>query len=379
MRRIGIFGGTFDPPHIGHLALAECARDRLRLDEVRFMPAGQPPHKPGARITGAVERVAMARLAVRGNPAFTVSTHETRRAAAVAPPHWARARPPRQPRDRGVVEPRACARAGGPLGPVSGAGCGLDLHRPPPALPGAPVSDDARDFWERRLARQFDLRGTGETELSLAYNRACYQLRREVLTRALRDLGFDPRGKRVLDVGCGTGFFTAYYLERGAHVTGIDIAPVSIETLSARHPDARFILADAGERPVEGRYDLVNAFDVLYHILDDSRWEAAVTHLAATVEPGGLFLASDTFSTLERLAEHNRMRPLARYRAVLNAAGLQLAGLHPTHVLLNRDLGELRFLNRVPALLLAADRVLLPLGLGRDAHANKLLVARRVK
>lgn len=241
------------------------------------------------------------------------------------------------------------------------------------------MSEDPREFWDQRLARQFDLRGTGETELSLAYNRACYQLRREVLTSALRDVDFDPGGKRVLDVGCGTGFFTAYYLERGARVTGIDIAPTSIEKLAARHPDARFILGDAGARPIEGRYDLVNAFDVLYHILDDARWEAAVTHLAATLEAGGLFLASDTFSSLDRLAEHNRMRPLARYRAVLNAAGLQLAGLHSTHVLLNRDLGVFRFLNRVPALLLAADRVLLPLGFGRDARANKLLVARRVK
>lgn len=79
MRRIGLFGGTFDPPHVGHLVLAECARDRLRLDEVRFIPAGQPPHKPGARLTGAGRRVAMARLAVRGNPAFAVSTIETRR------------------------------------------------------------------------------------------------------------------------------------------------------------------------------------------------------------------------------------------------------------------------------------------------------------
>ena len=241
------------------------------------------------------------------------------------------------------------------------------------------MSGDAREFWERRLAHQFDLRGTGETGLSLEYNQACYQLRREVLAGALNDVGFDPRGKRVLDVGCGTGFFTAYYLQRGAHVTGIDIAPISIETLAARHPEARFILADAAERPVEGRYDLVNAFDVLYHIVDDARWEAAVNHLAAAVEPGGLFLASDTFSTLDDLAEHNRMRPLARYRTLLNAAGLQLAGLHPTHLLLNRDLGSLRFLNRVPALLLAADRVLLPLGLGRDARTNKLLVARRVK
>ncbi len=79
MRRIGLFGGTFDPPHVGHLVLAECARDRLRLDEVRFIPAGQPPHKPGTRLTRAPRRVAMARLAVRDNRGFAVSTIETRR------------------------------------------------------------------------------------------------------------------------------------------------------------------------------------------------------------------------------------------------------------------------------------------------------------
>ncbi len=79
MRSIGLFGGTFDPPHVGHLVLAECARDRLRLDEVRFIPAGDPPHKAGTRITRVAQRLAMARLAVRGNRAFTVSTLETRR------------------------------------------------------------------------------------------------------------------------------------------------------------------------------------------------------------------------------------------------------------------------------------------------------------
>ena len=79
-RRLGIFGGTFDPPHVGHLALAEWAREELRLDRVLFVPAGAPPHKPGARLAATEHRVAMTRLAVRGNPAFRVSTIEARRA-----------------------------------------------------------------------------------------------------------------------------------------------------------------------------------------------------------------------------------------------------------------------------------------------------------
>jgi SAM-dependent methyltransferase len=233
-----------------------------------------------------------------------------------------------------------------------------------------------QEFWDHRLSEQFDLRGTGETGLSLEYNVACYQLRREVLDAALAAEGVDPRGKRVLDVGCGTGFFTAYYLERGARVTGLDIAPTSVERLSARHPDATFRLGDVSETPLEERFDLVNAFDVLYHITDDLRWEAAVRHLGAAVAPGGALLVTDTFSELP-LAEHNTMRPLSRYRVLLEGVGLTLGRPRPTHVMLNSELGILRFMNRLPGVLLAADRALLALGAGRGPRINKLLIARR--
>jgi nicotinate-nucleotide adenylyltransferase len=80
MRRVGLFGGTFDPPHLGHLALAEWAREQLALDRIVFMPAGTPPHKLGRVRSTTERRLAMTRLAVRGNPAFTVSTLEARRA-----------------------------------------------------------------------------------------------------------------------------------------------------------------------------------------------------------------------------------------------------------------------------------------------------------
>ncbi len=238
-----------------------------------------------------------------------------------------------------------------------------------------------REFWDRRLAEQFDLRGTGQPGLSVAYNRACYRLRQRVLERALATQGFDPGGKRVLDVGCGTGFFTAYYLARGAKVTGIDIAPTSIEQLAARHPEARFLLADVSEAPLSGRFDLVNAFDVLYHITDDERWERAVGALTAAVEPAGLLLVTDTFPSRQHLvpeAEHNRMRPLGRYRRLLRAAGLEVRAVLPTHVLLNRELGAFRFLNRLPGLLYGADVALLALGFGgRDPAVSKLMVGRK--
>jgi len=234
-----------------------------------------------------------------------------------------------------------------------------------------------REFWDRRLSEQFDLRGTGEPGLSAAYNAACYALRRSVLDRALRDAAFDPRGRDVLDVGCGSGFFTAYYLARGARVTGIDIAPTSVERLQARHPEARFVLGDVSETPPPGTFDLVNAFDVLYHITDDVRWETAVRHLAGALKPGGLLLVTDAFMVKRGLEAHNVNRPLARYAGVLQSCGVAPGRRYPTHVLLNRALGPFRFLNRLPQLLLAFDRAALTLGVGGSDDANQLLVARR--
>lgn len=71
--RIGLLGGTFDPVHIGHLILAEEARDQLDLSVVYFVPAGDPPHKQGRRLAPVAHRLRMVELAVADNPLFQVS------------------------------------------------------------------------------------------------------------------------------------------------------------------------------------------------------------------------------------------------------------------------------------------------------------------
>jgi nicotinate-nucleotide adenylyltransferase len=76
--RLGLYGGTFDPIHIGHLILAEICREECRLDEVWFVVAGEPPHKRGER-TSARHRLEMVRLAVAGRREFEVSELETSR------------------------------------------------------------------------------------------------------------------------------------------------------------------------------------------------------------------------------------------------------------------------------------------------------------
>jgi nicotinate-nucleotide adenylyltransferase len=77
--RIGVLGGTFDPPHIGHLWLATLAADALNLDRVLFMPAGQPPHKRGRKVTPPADRLLMTRLAISGDPNFSLCPIEMER------------------------------------------------------------------------------------------------------------------------------------------------------------------------------------------------------------------------------------------------------------------------------------------------------------
>ena len=74
--RLAIFGGTFDPIHAAHLAIARCAADGFQLDRILFVPAARPPHKAGATQASYEHRVRMAELACEGEPRFAVSRLE---------------------------------------------------------------------------------------------------------------------------------------------------------------------------------------------------------------------------------------------------------------------------------------------------------------
>jgi len=81
--KIGIFGGTFNPPHVGHLIVIESVRDQERFDTVLFVPSASPPNKQvnlqDGTLAPASDRLKMTQLAVQGNPAFEVTDIEIRR------------------------------------------------------------------------------------------------------------------------------------------------------------------------------------------------------------------------------------------------------------------------------------------------------------
>ena len=87
-RRVGIFGGTFDPIHIAHLILVEEARYCLQLDQVLLVPAGDPPHKQGREVSPVEDRVRMCELAAAEADYLAVSRADADRPARTTPLTW---------------------------------------------------------------------------------------------------------------------------------------------------------------------------------------------------------------------------------------------------------------------------------------------------
>jgi ubiquinone/menaquinone biosynthesis C-methylase UbiE len=122
---------------------------------------------------------------------------------------------------------------------------------------------------------------------------------------AARLLGAPAGGRRLLDVGCGTGHWSAFFARRGYRVTGIDVAPAMIEAARAAVPNGSFRVADACELPfARASFDVVAAMATLEFLADPA---AAAREMARCARPGGTLLVG----TLNRLAPLNRRRVAA--------------------------------------------------------------------
>jgi len=79
VRRVGVFGGSFDPVHAGHLHVARSAAEAFELERIVFVPAARPPHKPGVNLAGGADRLAMLRIALASEPSWSTCALELER------------------------------------------------------------------------------------------------------------------------------------------------------------------------------------------------------------------------------------------------------------------------------------------------------------
>ena len=198
-----------------------------------------------------------------------------------------------------------------------------------------------KDYWERRLRDHFSLEGVGYLRLGRRFNEWMYRVRGEVFDRVVDDLSL-PAACSVLDVGSGTGFYIERWLRRTDKVTGVDLTEVAVTNLSATFRQARFVLANIGKplaSPLNqepGSFDVVSAFDVLFHIVDDQEYALALHNIASLLKPRGLFVWSDNFihQPTVRVA-HQVSRSLDESTAALDAAGFEVVGRVPMFVVMN--------------------------------------------
>jgi len=194
------------------------------------------------------------------------------------------------------------------------------------------------EYWETRLNCQFDLTGVGYAGVGEYYNAQMYQARLRAFERMLSHAGRHLQGASVLDIGCGTGFYTEYCKRQSVELyMGIDITEISIRTLRDRYPDFRFLQADitSDDFNISMGFDMVIAADVLYHIIDDGKFAIALRKLCGSVKPGGLLVIADVFPTnTVQTSAHVRLRGQREYEFPLRRAGLSVERIEPIFVVL---------------------------------------------
>ncbi|MGH2426677.1 MAG: class I SAM-dependent methyltransferase [bacterium] len=194
-----------------------------------------------------------------------------------------------------------------------------------------------RTYWEERLAGHDGLQATGHLEHGRHYNWWLYQAKVKALRHALRLARVNVSGRSILDAGAGTGYFLSLYRRWGAARLGaVDISPTSVRRLKEMFPSATVWEADIAKGiPTNDEFDIVHAFDVIYH-LQDPDFRAALPHLVRRCRPGGVLLLTDSFRVSMQPAAHVTFRTLSQYQEILFRYGGDVVGMIPVYRFLNR-------------------------------------------
>lgn len=199
---------------------------------------------------------------------------------------------------------------------------------------------DIKTYWEQRLTKTFDLSGVGYLALGESYNNWLYRIRKHIFHRCLKFIVIDLNTAAVLDIGSGTGFYVEQWQEAGdCNIVGIDITSVAVQMLRSKFSDHKFYEIDITEDISslgKQKFDVVSAFDVLFHIVDDDLYEAALTNIYSVLKPGGWLLFSDNFVHHQAVTTlHQRSRQINMISQMLSKAGFTETKRFPMFYLMN--------------------------------------------
>lgn len=206
-------------------------------------------------------------------------------------------------------------------------------------LPEAP--SPAQVFWDNRIRENPNASGTGCANFGLHYNRWLYRLRAHRFGQLMSTLPVNPRQARVLDIGSGTGFYIDLWQRQGAcSVEGLDFSASAVAMLGSKFPGVSFHFTDISNPdlrlPAES-FDIISAFDILFHIVNDENYARALNNISRLLKPGGLLIFSENFVHKEhpRIGDYHYSRSIGQIQRHLDDAGMQMLFRRPMFVLMN--------------------------------------------
>lgn len=196
-----------------------------------------------------------------------------------------------------------------------------------------------KEYWENRLQKSFNLHGVGDIGLGVNYNNALYEVRKFAFHKLMKSLKIDFSTKKVMDIGSGTGFYIERWKELNVKsIHGTDITGVVVENLGKQFPEHTFSQLDIGEKMDNpaSQYDFISAFDVLFHIVDDARFEQAIKNIHGLLNDKGYFVISDNFVHGKTIRlEHQVSRSHEYMTSTIEKTGFKHVKTIPMFVLMN--------------------------------------------
>jgi len=208
-------------------------------------------------------------------------------------------------------------------------------------------------YWEERLNKDFSLSGVGHLGFGLEYNIWLYKSRLHVLRGLLIKNNIVCKGKKILDIGVGTGFYIDFWEKLGAKkITGIDITNKSIEELKEKYPNYRFTKGnistlDYNKKFPDEKFDIITAFDVLFHIVNEEDFKNAIENIRKFSHKETIILIMDNILKEYKPArEHENDRTFLYYKKVLNSYSREIKEIKPLFYFMNTPIDIKRIDNK---------------------------------
>lgn len=180
---------------------------------------------------------------------------------------------------------------------------------------GAGNDYDAAKYWHDRFSKYgLSLKGAGNEGISEEENEKIYAEAAKVFTDLCRKEDIDFHNVSVLEIGCGTGFYTQLLHDLGVKsYTGVDITDVLFPKLRKKFPRFKFIKKDVTSDKLEGKYDLIIMIDVIEHIVKESKLSFAMENVKNCLSHNGVFIVTPIMKVSKKQLFYLRMVDLRRY------------------------------------------------------------------